>query len=154
MSNVETLNVGQSDGLENLGSKKTVYKDTYDPSVLETFENRNPERDYVVTFDCTEGSSLCLTGDTLIDIARDESVNPYGIAIKDLVGTEGYVFGVNDTTGEPLARRYYNVRKTKELAPVVKITMEHFSVSSNRKWVASYIRCTPDHMILVRMHLN
>lgn len=154
MSNVETLNVGQADELENLGSKKTVYKDTYDPSVLETFENRNPERDYVVTFDCTEGSSLCLTGDTLIDIARDESVNPYGIAIKDLVGTEGYVFGVNDTTGEPLARRYYNVRKTKELAPVVKITMEHFSVSSNRKWVASYIRCTPDHMILVRTHLN
>lgn len=59
MSNIETLNVGQTDELENLGSKKTIYKDTYDPSVLETFENRNPERDYVVTFDCTEGSSLC-----------------------------------------------------------------------------------------------
>lgn len=42
-----------------LGSGKTTYKDQYDPSVLETFENKHPDSDYVVTFDAYELTSLC-----------------------------------------------------------------------------------------------
>ncbi len=50
-------------GLSLLGNKKTVYKDTYCPEVLETFINKHPENDYMVTFDCPEFTSLCpITG--------------------------------------------------------------------------------------------
>lgn len=46
-------------GITLLGNKKTVYADHYDPSVLETFVNKHPERDYWVTFHCPEFTSLC-----------------------------------------------------------------------------------------------
>lgn len=50
-------------GLSLLGNKKTVYADTYSPEVLETFVNKHPENDYMVTFDCPEFTSLCpITG--------------------------------------------------------------------------------------------
>lgn len=46
-----------------LGNKKTVYKDHYAPEVLETFVNKHPENDYMVTFRCPEFTSLCpITG--------------------------------------------------------------------------------------------
>lgn len=50
-------------GVTQLGSNQTTYTNTYDPSVLETFVNKHPERDYWVTFDCPEFTSLCpMTG--------------------------------------------------------------------------------------------
>lgn len=53
----------ENEGLTLLGNKKTVYKDTYAPEVLETFLNKHPENDYMVTFDCPEFTSLCpITG--------------------------------------------------------------------------------------------
>lgn len=52
----------QIEGLTHLGSK-TVYKDTYSPEVLEAFDNKHPETDYWVTFNCPEFTSLCpITG--------------------------------------------------------------------------------------------
>lgn len=42
-----------------LGNQNTKYKYEYDPSVLETFDNKHPENDYVVTFDGYELTSLC-----------------------------------------------------------------------------------------------
>ncbi len=46
-----------------LGSKKTEYRDDYAPEVLETFVNKHPENDYMVTFNCPEFTSLCpITG--------------------------------------------------------------------------------------------
>jgi 7-cyano-7-deazaguanine reductase len=42
-----------------LGSGSTEYKYEYAPEVLETFENVNPERDYWVTLNAAEFSSLC-----------------------------------------------------------------------------------------------
>ena len=46
-----------------LGSNNTKYPQTYDPSVLETFANKHPERDYFVKFNCPEFTSLCpITG--------------------------------------------------------------------------------------------
>ncbi len=51
------------DGLTLLGSKKTEYRDDYAPEVLETFINKHPENDYMVTFNCPEFTSLCpITG--------------------------------------------------------------------------------------------
>lgn len=46
-------------GANSLGSGATNYVYTYDPSLLETFVNKHPDNDYIITFDCTEGSSLC-----------------------------------------------------------------------------------------------
>lgn len=49
----------RKEGVTLLGSGHTEYKDTYDPSIIQTFENKYPDRDYVVTFDALEGTSLC-----------------------------------------------------------------------------------------------
>lgn len=46
-----------------LGEKNTQYPTDYDPSVLETFENKHQNRDYFVKFNCPEFTSLCpITG--------------------------------------------------------------------------------------------
>ena len=47
------------DGVTLLGNQNTKYKYDYDPDVLETFVNKHPDNDYVVTFDGYEGTSLC-----------------------------------------------------------------------------------------------
>lgn len=53
----------QTRGLTLLGAKTTVYSDRYTPAVLEAFENRHPENDYFVKFNCPEFTSLCpITG--------------------------------------------------------------------------------------------
>lgn len=50
-------------GLTKLGSENTKYPVDYDPSVLETFENKHPGNDYFVKFNCPEFTSLCpITG--------------------------------------------------------------------------------------------
>jgi len=56
---VSARNSAELEGVNSLGSGKTVYKYTYAPELLETFVNKNQDNDYVITFDCTEGSSLC-----------------------------------------------------------------------------------------------
>jgi 7-cyano-7-deazaguanine reductase len=46
----------------NLGHR-TEYANEYAPQVLETFENKHPENDYWVRFNCPEFTSLCpITG--------------------------------------------------------------------------------------------
>ena len=47
------------EGVSLLGSGSTKYPTTYAPEVLETFVNKHPDNDYVVTFDAYEGTSLC-----------------------------------------------------------------------------------------------
>jgi len=50
------------DNLKALG-RETGYLNTYSPEVLETFENKHPENDYWVQFNCPEFTSLCpITG--------------------------------------------------------------------------------------------
>ena len=52
----------KQDQLQALGTK-TEYRDDYAPEVLETFENRHPDNDYWVRFNCPEFTSLCpITG--------------------------------------------------------------------------------------------
>ncbi len=40
------------EGVTLLGSQGTQYEFDYRPDVLETFENKHPENEYVVTLDC------------------------------------------------------------------------------------------------------
>ena len=49
------------DRLELLGASasSTSYPTDYDPQVLETFPNKHPENDYLVSLMCTEFTSLC-----------------------------------------------------------------------------------------------
>lgn len=48
----------ENEGLKQLG-KKTDYKTDYAPEVLERFENKHPDNDYFVKFNCPEFTSLC-----------------------------------------------------------------------------------------------
>lgn len=47
------------EGVSLLGNQGVKYPTDYDPSLLETFENKHPENEYVVTFDCPEFTTLC-----------------------------------------------------------------------------------------------
>ena len=50
-------------GISLLGKEKVEYSYNYDPSILEIFENKHPNRDYFVKFNCPEFTSLCpITG--------------------------------------------------------------------------------------------
>lgn len=50
------------DEFKNLG-KGTHYSFEYKPDVLESFDNKHPQRDYFVKFNCPEFTSLCpITG--------------------------------------------------------------------------------------------
>ena len=46
-------------GISLLGNQHTAYPTNYDPSLLEAFENKHPENEYLVTLDCPEFTSLC-----------------------------------------------------------------------------------------------
>ncbi len=53
----------ESENITKLGSSETTYPTNYAPDVLETFENKHPNRDYFVKFNCPEFTSLCpITG--------------------------------------------------------------------------------------------
>ncbi len=47
------------EGVSLLGNQGVKYPTDYSPELLETFENKHPENDYVVTFDCPEFTTLC-----------------------------------------------------------------------------------------------
>ncbi len=52
----------QKETFQQLG-KKTQYPSDYEPNVLERFQNRHPDNDYFVKFNCPEFTSLCpITG--------------------------------------------------------------------------------------------
>ena len=56
------MSTRSNEGLQLLG-KKTEYRQDYAPEVLESFENKHPENDYWVRFNCPEFTSLCpITG--------------------------------------------------------------------------------------------
>jgi 7-cyano-7-deazaguanine reductase len=49
--------------LNSLGNQGVKYSDKYAPEMLESFENKHPNRDYFVKFNCPEFTSLCpITG--------------------------------------------------------------------------------------------
>ena len=51
-------NARELERLTTLGRRTEVRTD-YDPSVLDAFDNKHPDRDYWVTFTCPEFTTLC-----------------------------------------------------------------------------------------------
>ena len=52
-------NKEELDNLSLLGEHKVAYPTDYAPQMLETFENKHPENEYVVTLNCPEFTTLC-----------------------------------------------------------------------------------------------
>lgn len=46
-------------GCTLLGNQGVKYPTEYAPQILETFKNKHPENEYLVTFNCPEFTSLC-----------------------------------------------------------------------------------------------
>lgn len=136
--------------ITQLGSGQ-LYDATTLPDVcdLETFDS--PSDDIMIKFDCPEFTSMCLHGDTYIDVATNELEHPKGIMIKDLVGKNGFVFSFDCKKGKPVVKQFKDVRKTRENADLIKIQyVLRKGCISNRKKVIKEIVCTPDHLILVK----
>jgi len=142
--------------LSALGSRTTEY-DLSEPKsdIFECFENTT-SRPYVINIEIPEWSGMCLAGDTLVDVACDESKFPKGIAIKDLVGTEGLVFSFDEQKNEPVVRKYYNVRKTRENSETVKVTFKKIRRNNDGKFETQHgtMVMTPDHPVLVQKGLG
>lgn len=47
------------EGVTLLGNRGVKYPTDYAPELLETFQNKHPENDYLVTLTCPEFTSLC-----------------------------------------------------------------------------------------------
>lgn len=52
-------NNDELEGVTSLGQNSTQYPSSYAPEVLETFINKHPDNEYLVTFMCSEFTSLC-----------------------------------------------------------------------------------------------
>ncbi|MBD5301031.1 MAG: NADPH-dependent 7-cyano-7-deazaguanine reductase QueF [Bacteroides sp.] len=52
-------NDSELDGVSLLGNTGVKYPTQYAPEVLETFINKHPDNEYIVTFTCPEFTSLC-----------------------------------------------------------------------------------------------
>lgn len=53
----------ENDHFTLLGNQHVNYPNNYDPTLLESFDNKHPENDYFVKFNCPEFTSLCpITG--------------------------------------------------------------------------------------------
>ncbi len=52
-------NSNELDGVSLLGDTGVKYPTEYSPDLLETFVNKHPDNEYVVTFNCPEFTSLC-----------------------------------------------------------------------------------------------
>jgi len=55
----KTYQIKRADEVKQLGSEHTEYTYEYAPELLETFENVHPQRDYWVTLNADEFTSLC-----------------------------------------------------------------------------------------------
>ncbi|MBR5905480.1 MAG: NADPH-dependent 7-cyano-7-deazaguanine reductase QueF [Bacteroidales bacterium] len=56
------MNTRKEEGLKALG-RETQYNKDYTPEVLEAFENKHPDNDYWVRFNCPEFTAVCpITG--------------------------------------------------------------------------------------------
>lgn len=47
------------EGVSLLGNQNVSYPTDYNPALLETFVNKHPDRDYLVSLDCPEFTTLC-----------------------------------------------------------------------------------------------
>jgi DNA repair protein SbcC/Rad50 len=116
-------------------------------------KNIGPYRDFSVNLEkvpgplvAVTGRNGCLSGDTLIDIPRNLSINPYGIPLKSLVGTTPLLYAYNQITHKMVLARAISVHKTAESVPVyaVEFTIRKGIFSGIRKLVG-----TKDHPVMM-----
>lgn len=79
-----------------------------------------------------QNDHACLHGDTLV-----LTTDGY-IPIKELVGREGYVVTINPDTGERVNKRFFDVRKTRVNADIIRVELEN----------GDYVDLTKDHKVL------
>ena len=79
-----------------------------------------------------QNDHACLHGDTLV-----LTTDGY-IPIKELVGREGYVVTINPDTGERVNKRFFDVRKTRVNADIIRVKLEN----------GDYVDLTKDHKVL------
>ena len=79
-----------------------------------------------------ENDHCCITGDTLVYTQSGH------VAIRDLVGTNGYIHTYDSSYHSECLKKYSEVRITQEKAKIIKITF----MDNN------FIKITPDHKIL------
>lgn len=90
----------------------------------------------------------CLDGDTLIDCPRDLGKHPHGIPIRDLVGTEPWVYGWKD--GQPVIRKASRVWLTKRAETVRVVLRTGQGGRRNRKYSPPLeLIGTADHPVLL-----
>jgi hypothetical protein len=90
----------------------------------------------IVAGDTTVGGHYvpCLSGDTKISL-----LNGSEVPIKDLVGTEQWVYSLDESQNVVPALAT-NIRRTKEDAKVIRIFLDN----------GEFLDCTPDHFIMLR----
>ena len=93
------------------------------------FDNKNPNDTANEPHEITHS---CIVGDTIINTPDGDK------PIKELVGTNGYVYCYDEANKQKTVAEYSNVRITQKQAPILKITMED----------GRQIRCTADHKVL------
>jgi ribonucleotide reductase alpha subunit len=80
-------------------------------------------------------SNPCFTGDTLVAVADGRGT----VSIRDLVGQDVDVYS-KDAEGRTVVRRMKDIRKTRENAEILAVTLDDGGV----------VRCTPDHLFMLR----
>jgi len=142
--------MSDTEKLSLLGQGATKYPQKPEDAILETFANKWPGSNYVVELECPEFTSLCVHGDTLIDVVCDRQKYPQGIPIQELVGTTGYLFTFDQEDHQPKVKKYRDVRKTG-ICPVVRILLrQRRGHGKTTRYEEKELILTPEHLVLVR----
>lgn len=133
--------VGILDGIERYRSFLSVgpdrkprlfYRDTCTNAIREhsLYKYPTPSPERPVKELPVDAHNHCVVGDTLIDMPGGRK------KIADLVGQEPYVYCC--INGKPAVRKAYDIHKTMENVPIVKVIMDR-----------GELRCTPDHLVML-----
>ena len=97
-------------------------------------------------------SNGCLAKGTLIDVPRDFRKWPNGIPIESLVGKQNFLAYSADVHGKIVLKRAAWAKCTGRKVPVLHIKFKDtFGRHSSRRlpWIGE-LKCTPDHLIMLR----
>lgn len=97
---------------------KKTFKNTWRQEYPETIEQALSAGELTAFPEFSRDIHVCLHGDTLIDTIEGQKY------IKDLVGTTGSVFSFDCENNVKVKKRYYDVRKTKEIEQIFEIELE------------------------------
>ena len=74
----------EMEGVTLLGNKDVKYSMDYAPEMLQTFDNKHPDNDYFVKFNCPEFTSLCpITGQPDFATVYSKSLKLYLFSFRN-----------------------------------------------------------------------